>query len=98
MLVNSHKLFSRYLLNEFFFSILFQQSGIKKHECPDCHKKFSLGTEMRVHQRIHDKTGAYKKHICSVCDKRFIKNHLLKKHLEKEHGVMEFRETMEPLV
>lgn len=71
---------------------MFSQSDVRPHSCPMCESKFKYAHNMRKHMRTHEDSFTEKTHSCRVCEnKSFARRHLLQKHMQKEHGVMELK-------
>ncbi|XP_063249222.1 PR domain zinc finger protein 15 isoform X3 [Prinia subflava] len=62
-----------------------RHTGIKDFMCELCGKTFSERNTMETHKLIH--TG--KQWTCSVCDKKYVTDYMLQKHIQLTHDKVE---------
>ena len=62
----------------------------KKHECRHCGKRFKKRYNMTIHERIHGRQVK-----CTQCDRTFISQGYLKKHMNKKHWTPNLSENNE---
>lgn len=60
------------------------EEGKKIHECEICLKKFTKGSHLNRHLKIHEKV---KPHTCNLCYKGFARAEQLNNHMNMHSGI-----------
>ena len=62
--------------------------GEKRYKCKECDEKFYYSQKVWTHWKVIHRPQDFLKHVCNICNKRFLQLKLLEKHSESHSDIL----------